>query len=91
MIVFDLESHAVSTSVARDIGAVRLVSELPALVRSAALGNPAAVPCGAGTLTEMRASINAHAHYVRRLQPYLTPLNVRPLMRAAHARELRSA
>ncbi|GIM88470.1 hypothetical protein [Paractinoplanes toevensis] len=90
-ITFDPAGHTVTTSVARDVGAVRLTADLPALVVSAALGHPAMVPCTARTLLEMRAAILTQAHYVRRLQPYLTPLNVVPLMRAAHAQELRSA
>ena len=39
------------------------------------------------TLTELRSTVLNQADYVRRLQPYLTPLNVLPLMRAAHAHE----
>ena len=90
-ITFDPAARSVATSVARDLDGVRLTAELPALVRGAALGGPGAVPCGARTLTEMRATIRAHAAYLHRLQPYLTTLNAMPLMRAAHARELRSA
>ncbi|GIF20673.1 hypothetical protein BJ973_001422 [Actinoplanes tereljensis] len=85
-ITYDPAGHTVTTNVARDVGPVRLTAELPALVVSAALGHPATVPCTARTPLEMRAAILTQAHYVRRLQPYLTPLNVLPLMRAAHAR-----
>ncbi|MEU4237643.1 hypothetical protein [Actinoplanes sp. NPDC026619] len=90
-ITLDPATGTVSTVVARDLDGVRLTADLPALVRGAALGNPAAVPCGARSLPEMRATVAAQAVYVRRLQPYLTALNAMPLMRAAHARELRSA
>lgn len=86
-IVFDTRERTVSTSVARDLGGVRLTADLPALVLGAALGPPGNVRCGARTLTELRATVLAHAAYIRRLQPYLSPLNVLPLMRAAHARE----
>lgn len=55
------------------------------------MGNPAAIPSAARSLTEMRATIVAQAGYVRRLQAYLTPLNAITLMRAAYARELHSA
>jgi hypothetical protein len=90
-IVLDASSHTVTTSIARDLAGVRLLADLPALVFGAALGSSSAVPCGARSFAELRASVAAQANYVRRLQPYLTPLNVLPLMRAAHARELRSA
>lgn len=90
-IVFDPSRHTVTTSIARDLAGVRMVADLPALVFGAALASSAAVPCGARSFAELRASLAAQATFVRRLQPYLTPLNVVPLMRAAHARELRSA
>ncbi|WP_433293183.1 hypothetical protein ACQP2F_29980 [Actinoplanes sp. CA-030573] len=86
-IVFDPATRAVTTIVAKDIGAVRFTAELPALVLGAALGTPANVRSDASTLSELRATVLAQAGYVRRLQPYLTPLNVVPLMRAAHATE----
>ncbi|GAA2636975.1 hypothetical protein [Paractinoplanes durhamensis] len=90
-ITFDPATKSVTTSVTREVGEFRLTAELPALVLGAALGNPRLVACGARTLTELRATLRAQAGYIRRLQPYLTPLNALPLMRAAHARELRSA
>lgn len=86
-IAFDTRERTVTTSVVKEIGGVRLMAGLPALVLGAALGVPGNVRCGARTLTELRATVLAHAAYIRRLQPYLTPLNVLPLMRAAHARE----
>ncbi|HEX5205185.1 hypothetical protein ACFQS1_01060 [Paractinoplanes rhizophilus] len=88
-IVLDPAARSVTTSVAKDLGEVRLTADLPALVVGAALGAPGNVRCGARTVTELRATVLAQAAYVRRLQPYLTPLNVLPLMRAAHAREQR--
>ncbi|WP_203817967.1 hypothetical protein [Paractinoplanes ferrugineus] len=90
-IVLDASSHTVTTSIARDLAGVRLLADLPALVFGAALGNSSAVACGARSFNELRMSLATQAAFVRRLQPYLTPLNVVPLMRAAHARELRSA
>jgi hypothetical protein len=89
-ILFDSAARSVTTSVAKDLGEVRLTADLPALVVGAALGAPEKVRCGARTLTELRATVLSHAAYVRRLQPYLSELNVLPLMRAAHARELQS-
>ena len=86
-IALDLAAGTVTTSVAKDVGAVRLAAELPELVAGASLSAPGGVRRGARTLTDMRSTVVAHAAYVRRLQPYLTPLNVLPLMRAAHARE----
>jgi hypothetical protein len=88
-ILLDSAARSVTTIVAKDVGEVRLTADLKALVVGAALGAPDNVRCGARTLTELRATVLAHAAYVRRLQPYLTPLNVLPLMRAAHAREQR--
>ncbi|WP_433361568.1 hypothetical protein ACQPZX_28735 [Actinoplanes sp. CA-142083] len=88
-ILFDPAARSITTSVAKDIGEVRLTADLRALVVGAALGTPEKVRCGARTLTELRATVLAHAGYVRRLQPYLTPLNALPLMRAAHARAQR--
>lgn len=86
-IMFDATERSVTTSVATELGEVRLMADLPELVVGAALGAPGKVRSGARTLTELRATVLAQAGYVRRLQPYLTPLNVLPLMRAAHARE----
>jgi hypothetical protein len=86
-IAFDTRGRTVTTSVAKDLGGTRLTADLPALVLGAALGAPGDVRCEARTLTELRATVLAHAAYIRRLQPYLSPLNVLPLMRAAHARE----
>jgi hypothetical protein len=87
---FDAAQRSVTTSVEKDVGTVRLTADLPELVVGAALGAPEKVRCGARTLTELRATVLSHAAYVRRLQPYLSELNVLPLMRAAHARELQS-
>ena len=86
-IAFDPVARAVTTSLARDIDGVRMTATLPALVLGAALGTAAHVRSGARTLTELRSSVLSQAAYVRRLQPYLTPLNVVPLMRAAHTLE----
>jgi hypothetical protein len=83
---FDQSAGLITTTVTKDIGDLRLAAELPDLVLGAALGTPAHVRTGARTLTELRATVSAQAGFVRRLQPYLTPLNVLPLMRAAHAR-----
>ena len=88
---FDEPAAAVTTTVSADLGPIRLTADLPALVAGAALGPPAMVPHGARTLAELRTTVARQAALVRRLQPYLTPLNVLPLMRAAHAREYRPA
>jgi hypothetical protein len=90
-VTLDRATQTVITSITRDLDGIRLTADLPALIVGACLGNPARLPTAARFLPEMRATIAAQAAYVRRLQPYLSPLNVLPLMRAAHARELRSA
>jgi hypothetical protein len=90
-VTLDPTARSVTTSVAKDLGGVRLTADLPSLVLGAALGTAAHVRSGAHTLTELRATVLAQAAYVRRLQPYLTPLNVLPLMRAAHALEQHQA
>jgi hypothetical protein len=77
----------VTTRVTKVLGAARFTADLPALVAGAALAPAEQVRCGARTLTELRSTVLNQAGYVRRLQPYLTPLNVLPLMRAAHADE----
>jgi hypothetical protein len=87
-VTLDRAASTVTTSIARDLAGVRLIASLPALIQGACLGNPAKLPTSARTVPEMRATIAAQAGFVRRLQPYLTPLNVLPLMRAAHAHEL---
>jgi hypothetical protein len=89
-IEFDSAARTVTTSVTKDIGGTRFIAGLPELVLGASLGSPGNVRSGARTLTELRATVLAHAAYIRRLQPYLTPLNVLPLMKAAHARELKT-
>jgi len=86
-IVLDPVARAVTTHVGKELGAVRFDADLPALVVGAALGLPEHVRRGAHSLTELRATVLSQAAYVRRLQPYLTPLNVLPLMRAAYAQE----
>src|SRR4051812_9876588 len=83
----DPVTHAVTTRVTKVLGAARFTAELPALVAGAALGTAEKVRRGARTLAELRTTVLNQADYVRRLQPYLTPLNVLPLMRAAHADE----
>jgi len=90
-IVFDQDAQLVTTSVGADLGTVRLTADLPDLVAGAALAPAGAVRCAARTLHELRATVATQAGFVRRLQPYLSPLNVLPLMRAAHAREYRPA
>jgi hypothetical protein len=86
-VLLDPYTHAVTTWVTRIVGATRLTADLPALVAGAALGTAENVRRGARTLAELRATVLNQAGYVRRLQPYLSPLNVVPLMRAAHADE----
>jgi hypothetical protein len=88
-VAFDEPGRAVRTTIGKDMGDVRLTADLPALVLGASLGG--LVPVGAATMMELRATLTVQAGYVRRLQPYLTPLNLMPLMRAAHAREHRLA
>ena len=90
-IMFDEDAQLVTTSVGADLGTVRLTADLPDLVAGAALASAGVVRCAARTLPELRATVAAQAVFVRRLQPYLSPLNVLPLMRAAHAREYRPA
>jgi hypothetical protein len=86
-VVLDPVSNAVTTRVTKALGAARFTADLPALVAGAALGTAGDVRYGARTLAELRRTVLNQADYVRRLQPYLTPLNVLPLMRAAHAEE----
>ena len=86
-VFLDPHTHAVTTRVTRVVGAARFTADLPALVVGAALGTAESVRHGARTLAELRTTVLNQAGYVRRLQPYLTPLNVVPLMRAAHAHE----
>jgi hypothetical protein len=86
-VFLDPTTRAVTTRVTKALGAARLTADLPALVVGAALGTPDHVRRGARTLAELRSTVLNQAEYVRRLQPYLTPLNVLPLMRAAHAHE----
>jgi hypothetical protein len=86
-VFLDPLTHAVTTRVTKALGAARFTADLPALVAGAALGTAEHVRCGARTLPELRRTVLNQAGYVRRLQPYLTPLNVLPLMRAAHAHE----
>ena len=86
-VFLDPLTHAVTTRVTKVLGAARFTADLPALVAGAALAPAEQVRCGARTLTELRSTVLNQAGYVRRLQPYLTPLNVLPLMRAAHADE----
>ena len=86
-VFLDPYTHAVTTRVTRVVGATRFTADLPALVAGAALGTAESVSRGARTLAELRTTVLKQAGYVRRLQPYLTPLNVLPLMRAAHAHE----
>ena len=86
-VFLDPVTHAVATRVTRVLGEARFTADLPALVVGAALGTAEQVRRGARTLAELRSTVLNQADYVRRLQPYLTPLNVLPLMRAAHAHE----
>ena len=86
-ISLDPVTHAVTTRVVKVLGAARFTADLPALVAGAALGSAESVRGGARTLAELRTTVHNQAEYVRRLQPYMTPLNVLPLMRAAHANE----
>ena len=86
-VVLNPHTHVVTTRVTRAVGAARFTADLPALVAGAALGSAESVRRGARSLAELRATVLNQAGYVRRLQPYLTPLNVLPLMRAAHAHE----
>jgi len=86
-VFLDPVTHGVTTRVTKVLGAARFTADLPALVAGAALAPAEQVRCGARTLTELRSTVLNQAGYVRRLQPYLTPLNVLPLMRAAHADE----
>ncbi|WP_030441965.1 hypothetical protein [Actinoplanes subtropicus] len=86
-ISLDPVTHAVTTRVTKVLGAARFTADLPALVAGAALGSAENVRSGAGSLAELRTTVLNQAEYVRRLQPYMTPLNVAPLLRAAHAHE----
>jgi hypothetical protein len=86
-VFLDPTTRAVTTRVTKALGAARFTADLPALVVGAALGTADHVRRGARNLTELRRTVRSQADYVRRLQPYLTPLNALPLMRAAHARE----
>jgi len=86
-VFLDPVTHAVTTRVTKVLGAARFTADLPALVAGAALGPAENVRRGARTLAELRTTVLSQAGYVRRLQPYMTPLNVLPLMRAAHAHE----
>ncbi|MCU7728704.1 hypothetical protein ODJ79_33760 [Actinoplanes sp. KI2] len=86
-VFLDPATRTVTTRVTKALGTARFTAELPALVVGAALGTADHVRCGARTLAELRNTVLNQADYVRRLQPYLTPLNVLPLMRAANARE----
>jgi hypothetical protein len=86
-VFLDPVTRAMTTRVTKALGAARFTADLPALVVGAALGTADHVRCGTRTLAELRHTVLNQAGYVRRLQPYLTPLNVLPLMRAAHAHE----
>jgi hypothetical protein len=86
-VFLDPAGPAVTTRVTRVLGGARFTADLPSLVAGAALGTAEQVRRGARTLAELRSTLLNQADYVRRLQPYLTPLNVLPLMRAAHAEE----
>jgi hypothetical protein len=86
-VFLDPVTQAVTTRVTKILGAARFTADLPALVTGAALGTAEKVRRDARTLAELRTTVRNQADYVRRLQPYLTPLNALPLMRAAHAHE----